>query len=51
MKLQSLSPEHLTSLFLALAILLLSAFVFGKLFEALKTPKVIGEILGGFVLG
>ncbi|TQR32964.1 cation:proton antiporter [Campylobacter sp. MIT 99-7217] len=51
MKLQTLSPDHLTSLFLALAILLLSAFVFGKIFEALKTPKVIGEILGGFVLG
>ncbi|HEA6929761.1 TPA: cation:proton antiporter [Campylobacter lari] len=51
MKIESLSPDNLTAIFLSLGILLLSAFVFGKIFTFLKTPKVIGEIIGGFVLG
>ncbi|EAJ5698964.1 cation:proton antiporter, partial [Campylobacter lari] len=51
MKIESLSPDNLTAIFLSLGILLLSAFVFGKIFTFLKAPKVIGEIIGGFVLG
>lgn len=51
MKLESLSPDNLTAVFLSLGILLLSAFLFGKIFTLLKAPKVIGEILGGFILG
>ncbi|MCV3371249.1 cation:proton antiporter [Campylobacter lari] len=51
MKIESLSPDNLTAIFSSLGILLLSAFVFGKIFTFLKAPKVIGEIIGGFVLG
>lgn len=51
MKFETLSPENLSSIFLALGILLFSSFIFGKLFVFLKAPKVIGEIMGGFVLG
>ncbi|WP_270991582.1 cation:proton antiporter [Campylobacter upsaliensis] len=51
MKFESLSPDNLTAIFLSLGILLFSAFLFGKVFTVLKSPKVIGEILGGFVLG
>lgn len=51
MKLATLSPENLTATFLSIAILLLMAFVCGKIFVIMKAPKVIGEILGGFILG
>ncbi|MCV3383911.1 cation:proton antiporter [Campylobacter lari] len=51
MKIESLSPDNLTAIFLSLGVLLLSAFVFGKIFTFLKAPKVIGEITGGFILG
>jgi Kef-type K+ transport system membrane component KefB len=46
-----LSTPELTSLFLALAALLLSAHFFGRLFQQLRLPRVIGEIAGGVVLG
>lgn len=42
MKIESLSPDNLTAIFLSLGILLLSAFVCGKIFTFLKAPKVIG---------
>lgn len=51
MKFINLSSNELTILLLCLGCLLLSAFVFGKLFEKLSMPRVIGEIFGGFILG
>ncbi|EJK6693124.1 cation:proton antiporter domain-containing protein [Campylobacter coli] len=51
MKFESLSPDNLTAVFLSLGVLLLAAFIFGKIFTFLKAPKVIGEIMGGFILG
>lgn len=51
MKFDTLSPENLSAVFFATGILLLCAFVFGKIFVWLKSPKVIGEIFGGFILG
>ena len=51
MKLQSLSEEQVLITFIALALLLLFAYVFGKLLEKIKGPRVVGEILGGMILG
>ena len=39
------------SVLLSLSLLLLFAFSFGRLFQKLHTPKVVGEITGGIVLG
>ena len=51
MHFDSLNPNELTLTFLAVGVLLFFAFFFGKIFVALKSPKVIGEIFGGFILG
>ncbi len=48
----TLSDLELTRLFFALVLLLASASSFGYLFQRLfRIPKVIGEIVGGLVLG
>ena len=47
----TLSTNEISITFLALALLLLSSFVFGKLFEKINAPKVVGEIVGGMVFG
>ncbi len=47
----SLSNYELTRFFFALVLLLLSSLWFGYIFKKFKMPKVIGEILGGLVLG
>src|SRR5262249_42176565 len=47
----SLSNIELTSFFIALVLLLLSAHLLGFIFYELKLPRVIGEILGGLILG
>ena len=51
MSLQTLSEVEIIHTLIALAILLLSAYLFGTLFEKLKAPRVVGEILGGMFLG
>ena len=51
MKLDILGDTEIITTFLALAILLLSAFVFGNLLEKIKGPRVVGEILGGMIVG
>lgn len=51
MKFEFLSPDNLTAVFLSLGVLLLAAFIFGKIFTFLKVSKVIEEIMGGFILG
>ena len=47
----TLKTFEISVMFLALFLLLLSSFVFGKLFEYIKAPKVVGEIVGGMVVG
>jgi Kef-type K+ transport system membrane component KefB len=47
----ALSNNDLTKLFVALILLLLSAHCFGYIFQRLNMPRVIGEIVGGLLLG
>ncbi|HZK39096.1 MAG TPA: cation:proton antiporter [Clostridia bacterium] len=51
MFLETLNEREIIATLTALGLLLLSAFVFGKLFELIKAPKVVGEILGGMLFG
>lgn len=51
MTLVTLSENEIVSTLLALALLLVSAFLVGTLFEKMKAPRVVGEILGGLLLG
>lgn len=48
---QQISPQDITTMFLALAVLLGSAKLLGELFQKLGQPSVIGEILAGILLG
>lgn len=51
MRLATLSEKEIIITLIALALLLLFAFVFGTLIEKIKGPRVVGEILGGMILG
>jgi len=46
-----LTTNEISITFLALFLLLISSFIFGKIFELIKAPKVVGEIVGGMILG
>lgn len=50
MTLSTLSANEIFTRFLAFA-LLLGAYLSGRLMEAIKAPKVIGEIIGGMLFG
>ena len=47
----TLATNEITITFLSLFLLLASACVCGKLFELCKAPKVVGEIVGGMLMG
>ncbi len=47
----TLSSPDIARMLVALALLLVSAHAFGQVFARLRQPRVIGEILGGLVLG
>ena len=51
MKLATLAESEVLITFIALALLLLFAYVFGTILEKIKGPRVVGEILGGMILG
>ena len=51
MTLQTLSEHEIIVTFLSLALLLAGAYSCGKLMEAIKAPKVVGEITGGLLFG
>lgn len=51
MTLQTLSEGEIFATFLALALLLAGAYLCGKLMEAVRAPKVVGEIAGGMLFG
>ncbi|HZY47025.1 MAG TPA: cation:proton antiporter [Candidatus Bathyarchaeia archaeon] len=47
----SLSNLQLARFFLAFVLLLFAAHLFGLIFDKLRLPRVIGEIVGGLLLG
>ncbi|BCR07026.1 hypothetical protein DESUT3_40950 [Desulfuromonas versatilis] len=47
----SLTPQEITTMFLALGVLLLSARLLGELARRFRQPTVLGEILAGILLG
>ena len=47
----TLSTNEISITFFALFLLLISSFLGGKLFEKIKAPKVVGEIVGGMIIG
>lgn len=47
----TLSSSEISITFLSLFLLLICSFICGGLFEKIKAPKVVGEIVGGMVLG
>ena len=51
MRLVTLSENEIYITLIALAILLISATIFGNLLEKIKGPRVVGEILGGMIIG
>ena len=51
MTLTTLSEHEIIATLIALALLLGCAYGLGTLMERLKAPRVVGEILGGLVLG
>lgn len=51
MKLTTLNEQEIIVTLIALSLLLLSAFIFGTLIEKIKGPRVVGEILGGMIIG
>ena len=51
MRLQTLSEQEVIVTLTALALLLAGAYLCGKLMEAVKAPKVVGEITGGLLFG
>lgn len=46
-----LTAEQITTLLIAISLMLFSAKLFGELFIKLKQPAIIGEILSGIILG
>ena len=51
MRLETLSEQEIIITLIALALLLTGAYVFGTLFEKIKAPRVVGEIVGGMLWG
>lgn len=51
MTLETLSESEVFVTLLALACLLAGAYACGKLMEAIRAPKVVGEIIGGMLFG
>ena len=51
MKLTTLNESQILITLIALALLLLFSTIFGSLIEKIKGPRVVGEILGGMILG
>lgn len=51
MTLETLSESEVFATLLALACLLAGAYLCGKLMEAVRAPKVVGEITGGMLFG
>ena len=46
-----LATNEIGTVFFALFLLLSSSFICGKIFEIINAPKVVGEIVGGMLIG
>ena len=46
-----LATNEIGTIFFALFLLLSSSFICGKIFEIINAPKVVGEIVGGMLIG
>jgi Kef-type K+ transport system membrane component KefB len=44
-------PEEMVVFFLEIAVMLATALVFGQVMRRLRFPAVLGELIGGIVLG
>lgn len=51
MHLQILSENEIIITLIALALLLVGAYIMGAFFEKIKAPRVVGEIFGGMIWG
>lgn len=51
MHLPTLSESEIIYTLIALSLLLISAYACGTLFEKIKAPRVVGEIIGGMIWG
>ena len=51
MRLSTLSENEIIITLIALGLLLLSAFICGTFMEKIKGPRVVGEIIGGMIIG
>ena len=51
MRLETLTEQEIIITLIAIAFLLSGAYVFGNLFERIKAPRVVGEIVGGMFWG
>ncbi|MBE5935785.1 MAG: cation:proton antiporter [Lachnospiraceae bacterium] len=51
MTMKTLADSEITYTLLALGFLMLGAYLCGRLFEKIKAPKVVGEIIGGMLFG
>ena len=51
MTLSTLTDNEITMTLIALGFLMLGAFVCGRIFEKIKAPKGVGEIVGGMLFG
>ena len=51
MHLETLTEQEIIITLIAIAFLLSGAYVFGNLFERIKAPRVVGEIVGGMFWG
>ena len=51
MRLTTLNENQIIITLIALALLLIFSSIFGTLLEKIKGPRVVGEILGGMILG
>ena len=46
-----MSPDDMVIFFLQVAVMLFTALLFGQLMRKLHFPAVIGELIGGIILG
>ncbi len=51
MKLATLNENQILITLIALSLLLFFSSIFGTFLEKIKGPRVVGEILGGMLLG
>ena len=51
MRLETLTEQEIIISLIAIAFLLSGAYIFGNLFERIKAPRVVGEIVGGMFWG